>query len=153
MAKNTNSVQISGNLVADPRVTGEGSKVRTLFTVAVNRTNYDGTPVVGADGKQQANFIDVTAFGPLGRNVAKTFKKGMPVIVSGELNTYSVKATLEGETEAKNIGRMSVTAASAGPDLTWAEATVTRNEQGSNQGNASGGSAASSAPSAGADDF
>lgn len=153
MANNINSVHISGNLVADPRVVGEGSKVRTLFTVAVNKFNWDGTPVLGEDGKQLANFVDVTAFGPLGRNAAKSFKKGMAVLVAGELNSYSTKATLEGESEVKNIGRMGVTASIAGPDLTWAEAVVTRNEKGSNSGNAQGGSAASSAPSSGADDF
>lgn len=136
---NINSVVIDGNLVADPRVVGEGDKSRTVFTIAHNERKLDGS-----DGNTV--FVDVTAFRNLGKNAATTLKKGMSVVIGGRLNSYSTKAVIDGE--EKNIGRLSVTASTLGPELTFASAQVTKNKKPS--GNGGGGSAASSPASASA---
>lgn len=68
------SIHMIGNLVRDPsrRDLGDGSQV-VNFTVAVNH---------GRD-RDQAMFVDVSAWGSLGEACAKCLSKGKKVFVAG----------------------------------------------------------------------
>ena len=84
MARSFNQVVLMGNLTRDPelRSTPSGQNVCS-FSLALNRSWK------GADGSQQeaTDYVDVTAWGPMGENVAKFVTKGRPVLVSGRLQS------------------------------------------------------------------
>ena len=84
MARSFNQVTLMGNLTRDPelRNTPNGQSVCS-FSLALNRSWK------GADGSQQeaTDYVDVTAWGPMGENVAKFVTKGRPVLVSGRLQS------------------------------------------------------------------
>ena len=84
MARSFNQVVLMGNLTRDPelRTTPNGQSVCS-FSLALNRSWK------GADGSQQeaTDYVDVTAWGPMGENVAKFVTKGRPVLVSGRLQS------------------------------------------------------------------
>lgn len=86
MARSFNQVVLMGNLTRDPelRTTPNGQSVCS-FSLALNRSWK------GADGTQQeaTDYVDVTAWGPMGENVAKFVTKGRPVLVSGRLQSRS----------------------------------------------------------------
>jgi single-strand DNA-binding protein len=73
-----------GNLTRDPelRTTPNGQSVCS-FSLALNRSYK------GADGNyvEATDFVDVTAWGPLGERVAQYVTKGRPVLVSGRLQS------------------------------------------------------------------
>lgn len=75
-----------GNLTRDPelRSTPNGQSVCS-FSLALNRSYK------GADGNWQeaTDYVDVTAWGPLGERVAQYVTKGRPVLVSGRLQSRS----------------------------------------------------------------
>jgi single-strand DNA-binding protein len=89
MARSFNQVVLMGNLTRDPelRTTPNGQNVCS-FSLALNRSWK------GSDGTQQeaTDFVDVTAWGPMGENVAKYVTKGRPVLVSGRLQSRSWEA-------------------------------------------------------------
>jgi single-strand DNA-binding protein len=123
-----NSTTFVGNLTADPKlVVGESGKSRATFTVAVNE---------GEQGSEheKAHFLNVTAFGTLGENLANSLSKGQRVIVAGRVNTYKKAVQIGGED--KEITMVSFTASAVGPDLRWAVAKVTKVVR---EGNGSGG--------------
>ena len=72
---------IIGNLTRDPeaKTTRDGTNY-TTFTVAVNRR--------GAGNRDEAEFVDVTAWRGLAENCAKYLKKGRKVAVVGESRAY-----------------------------------------------------------------
>lgn len=86
MARSFNQVVLMGNLTRDPevRTTPNGQSVCS-FSLALNRSWK------GADGSIQeaTDYVDVTAWGPMGENVAKFVTKGRPVLVSGRLQSRS----------------------------------------------------------------
>lgn len=86
MARSFNQVVLMGNLTRDPelRATPNGQNVCS-FSLALNRSWKS------ADGSQQeaTDYVDVTAWGPMGENVAKFVTKGRPVLVSGRLQSRS----------------------------------------------------------------
>lgn len=86
MARSFNQVVLMGNLTRDPelRTTPSGQSVCS-FSLALNRTWK------GADGSTQeaTDYIDVSAWGPMGENVAKYLKKGSQCLVSGRLQSRS----------------------------------------------------------------
>ena len=88
-----NLLTIIGNLTADPvsRTTQAGKNV-TTFTVAVNRRK-------DANGKQEADFFCVSAWGELGANCQKWLIKGRKVCVTGRASV-STYQTQNGETRA-----------------------------------------------------
>lgn len=138
-----NSITIAGNLTGDPQVkTGENGKTRCIFSVAVNK---------GTGDNQTVAYVDVTAFGKFGDNLAASLAKGSAVILHGEVNSYVTKvATADGE---KSIGRLSMTAWDGGPNLRWATAVVTRNpRQDAGNGAAAPAGGAPASSSAGSDD-
>lgn len=86
MARSFNQVILMGNLTRDPevRATPSGQSV-TSFGLALNRSykGQDGNWVEATD------FVDITAWGPLGERVAQYVTKGRPVLVSGRLQSRS----------------------------------------------------------------
>ena len=84
MARSFNQVTLMGNLTRDPelRTTPNGQSVCS-FSLALNRSYK------GADGNwvESTDYVDVTAWGPLGERVAQYVTKGRPVLVSGRLQS------------------------------------------------------------------
>ena len=84
MARSFNQVTLMGNLTRDPelRTTPNGQSVCS-FSLALNRSYK------GADGNyvEATDFVDVTAWGPLGERVSQYVTKGRPVLVSGRLQS------------------------------------------------------------------
>jgi single-strand DNA-binding protein len=88
---NFNSVTIGGRLVNLPELkqTQSGIAVCT-FSVAVNRVGKD----------QEADFFEVTAFKERAELVARSFKKGSNILVSGKLRQDRF-TTKQGEKRSK----------------------------------------------------
>ncbi|POH60326.1 single-stranded DNA-binding protein [Arthrobacter glacialis] len=111
-------VTINGNLVADPELTfGESGIAHAKLRVAVNLrfqaadgTWRDGVPV----------FHNVSAFRALAENIARSMKKGDPVIVSGELEFRSYEKD-GAQHEARRI-----VAEVVGPDLRFGTTSYER---------------------------
>ena len=84
MARSFNQVTLMGNLTRDPdlRQIPSGQSVCS-FSLALNRS------FKGSDGNWQeaVDYVDVTAWGPLGERVAQYVTKGRPVLVSGRLQS------------------------------------------------------------------
>jgi len=75
-----NSVNLLGRLTRDPEVkysTGEKSLAIAKYSIAVNR----------AFKKDEADFINVVAFGKDGEFAEKFFKKGDQIALTGRLQT------------------------------------------------------------------
>ena len=87
---NLNKAIIGGRLTADPELkqTQSGIAVCT-FSVAVNRV-----------GSQEADFFEVTAFKERAELVARSFKKGSNILVSGKLRQDRF-TTKQGEKRSK----------------------------------------------------
>ena len=77
-----NTITIQGKLTKDieVRVTNNGKKF-TLFCIACQR-NYKN-----AEGKYDADFIDCIASEKIAEHIARYFRKGNEIIISGELQT------------------------------------------------------------------
>lgn len=113
------TVTIIGNLTRDPelRFTNSGRPVAS-FAVAINkrkRTEAGTWEDAGAD------FFNVTAWGDLGTHLSESLEKGQRVIVAGRL----VQRSWETDQGDKRYA-VEVVAESAGPELTWATAKVSR---------------------------
>lgn len=85
-----NKVNLIGRLTKDPDIRytqGEETMVIARFTLAVNSK-------VNKDGKQQADFIPIVAFGRYGELIEKYLFKGNRVGISGHIQTgaYTNKA-------------------------------------------------------------
>jgi single-strand DNA-binding protein len=115
-----NETTIVGNVTADPilRMSGSGRGV-IRFDVAINRqrfnrdTNqYDDLPPV---------FHRVVAFGPLAQNAAETLRKGIEVVVVGQMADDSYE-TETGEKRRQVVIEAQVIA----PSLRFAKANVIR---------------------------
>ena len=108
-----NSTVITGNLVRDPelRSTASGSAVAN-FSVADNRRWAD--PATG-ERREATTFVDVVAWGDLGRHVVESLRQGDRVTVSGRLEQRSWQ-TDQGERRSK----LELTAADVAASLRWA---------------------------------
>ena len=86
MARSFNQVTLMGNLTRDPelRTTPNGQSV-CGFSLALNRSYK------AADGNwtEVTDYVDITAWGPLGERVAQYLTKGRPALVSGRLQSSS----------------------------------------------------------------
>ena len=86
-----NIVVISGNLARDPMVsysTGEKSTCTVRFSVGVQRDFKN------AEGKYDADFPNVVAFGNTAEFVNKYFHKGDRIEVIGQIRTGSYRWSL-----------------------------------------------------------
>jgi single-strand DNA-binding protein len=115
-----NEITVVGNVIADPipRMSGNGRGI-IRFDVAVNRrrfnrdTNtYDDLPPV---------FHRVVAFGPVAQNAAETLRKGLEVVVVGQVADDSYE-TEQGEKRRQVVLEAQVIV----PSLRFAKANVIR---------------------------
>lgn len=82
-----NQVTIQGRMTKDAEIrTSTNGKSFTIFSVAVQR-NYKGS-----NGKYDADFIDCIASEKVAEHIAKYFKKGSEIIISGEIQTRMYEA-------------------------------------------------------------
>src|SRR4029078_951795 len=86
MARSFNQVVLMGNLTRDPelRTTPNGQSVCS-FSLALNRS-YKSKE---GNWQEATDYIDITAWGPLGERVAQYLTKGRPALVSGRLQSRS----------------------------------------------------------------
>lgn len=79
-----NKVVLVGRLTAKPELRYTGSNTAfTRFTVAVNRS------FTNAEGKREADFINVVAWRKNAENISKYFDKGSLIALDGRLQTGS----------------------------------------------------------------
>lgn len=79
-----NKVILMGRLTRDAELKTVGDGISMArFTVAVNRR------FAKADSEQKADFINCTAWRKTGEFIAKYFKKGSMIAVTGELQTHT----------------------------------------------------------------
>lgn len=77
-----NSVQIMGRMTRDPETRYTPSEVPvTSFSIACDRD------FSGRDGEKQTDFFDVVAWRGVGEFIARNFKKGSMIAISGRLQT------------------------------------------------------------------
>lgn len=80
-----NKVILMGRLTRDPEVRySQGTPPMAIarYAIAVNRR-------FKRDGEQEADFINIVAFGKAGEFAEKYFKKGQQIVVVGRLQTGS----------------------------------------------------------------
>lgn len=77
-----NKVELLGRLTKDPEVRNANGNTVARYTLAVNRSYK-------REGEPDADFINIVAFGRRGEFAGKWFKKGMQVVVVGELRIGS----------------------------------------------------------------
>ncbi len=113
-----NNSMFVGNLTADPviREAASGNK-RATFSVAVNEGDKD-------KGTEKTHFVNCTAFGTLGENMAGSLHKGQRVIVAGRLDTYRKDVQVDGKDVSLTM--VNFIASAVGPDLRWATANVAK---------------------------
>ncbi|MBM4409225.1 MAG: single-stranded DNA-binding protein [Chloroflexi bacterium] len=113
---NGNSVMIVGNLVSDLdlRVSEKGNH----WALGAVARSYS----IGEDAKHTDFFDFKILSGSLAKNAAASLKKGNRVAITGHLSQDKWE-TSEGGKRSKVV----IVATSIAPDLTWAEASVTKN--------------------------
>ena len=80
-----NTLHIMGRLTADPEITSTQSGTTIArYTVAVDRK-------FAKDGQQKTDFFPCSSFGKQAEFVEKFLKKGIKVVVSGEMRLDTVQ--------------------------------------------------------------
>jgi single-strand DNA-binding protein len=83
-----NKIILMGRLTKDPNVSmTPNGKAVTRFTMAVDR------PYRGKDGKTEADFINVVAWGKTGEIIGNNINKGQRILIEGrlEINPFDAK--------------------------------------------------------------
>lgn len=111
-------ITIVGNLVADPKLFTKSQNPRTVFTIAENERPREG------EEEGRSHFMQCTAWGTLGENLAESLSKGQRVVATGRVNTYKKEVEIDGE--ELEMTMTSFTVSAIGPDLRWATAEVTK---------------------------
>jgi len=76
-----NKVILIGNMTADPERKNTASGISLCsFSIAINRR-------FAKDGEQNVDFINIVAWRNTADFVTRYFKKGMPILVCGQLQT------------------------------------------------------------------
>lgn len=124
MAGSEIPITITGNLTADPelRFTANGTPVAN-FTVASTPRNYDRQANEWRDG--QTTYLKCTVWREAAENVAESFHRGTPVVVSGKLIT---KKFTTRDNQERLVNEMDVDA--VGPDLRYGTAIYTKRAKG-----------------------
>jgi single-strand DNA-binding protein len=137
MARNINSITVSGNVTRDPelRFTPSGAGVAS-FSVAVNRSWQNRQT---QEWEEQTSFFDVKCWAQLAQNVCDTLAKGSRVVVSGRLEQRSWD-TEQGEKRYA----FEIVADDVAVSLLYATADITRNER--REAGDAGGPAGGGAP-------
>lgn len=81
-----NKVELVGNLSRDPETRQVGESTVCSFSVACNRSRPN------KDGKRDADFINCVAWNKTAEFIAKYFRKGSSIGVTGEIRTRSYEA-------------------------------------------------------------
>ena len=117
-----NSTVVTGNIVRDPelRSTASGNAVAS-FSVADNRRFTDAT----GERREATSYLDVVAWGDLGRHVAESLRQGDRVTVTGHLEQRSWE-TAEGERRSK----LELNATDVAASLRFATLAVLKPERG-----------------------
>jgi single-strand DNA-binding protein len=118
MADNTTTVV--GNVTRDPelRYTTGGRGVASFGLACSRRYQQNG------EWQEQTSFLNVTAWGTLGENVAASITKGTRVVVFGRLEQRSWD-----DKDGNKRSVVEIVADEIGPSLRWAQATVERTER------------------------
>lgn len=132
MARNINTITVSGNVTKDPelRFTPSGAGVAS-FSVAVNRSWQNRQT---QEWEEQTSFFDVKCWAQLGQNVSDTLSKGTRVVVSGRLEQRSWETDQGDKRYAFEI-----VADDVAVSLLYATAEVSRNERRDGEGAPAGG--------------
>jgi single-strand DNA-binding protein len=98
MARNINSVTLTGNLTRDPelRALPSGTSVCELG-IAVNESFKNRTT---GEWEERANFFQITVWGAQGEACAQYLSKGRPVAVQGKLR-YESWETQDGDKRSR----------------------------------------------------
>ena len=117
-----NSTVVTGNIVRGPelRSTASGNAVAS-FSVADNRRFTDAT----GERREATSYMDVVAWGDLGRHVAESLRQGDRVTVTGHLEQRSWE-TAEGERRSK----LELNATDVAASLRFATLAVLKPERG-----------------------
>lgn len=117
-------ITIVGNLTADPelRFTPNGSAV-VDFTVASTPRTFNRQTNQWEDGS--ALFMRCSAWNEFAENISETLRKGMRVIVQGNLVQRSYE---DRNGQQRTVVELRVD--EVGPSLRWARAQVARTERG-----------------------
>ncbi|MBO7310532.1 MAG: single-stranded DNA-binding protein [Clostridia bacterium] len=84
MSLNLNKVVLAGRITADPELKQTPSGVSVLsFTIAVNRSYVSKS----SEQERQADFINIVAWRTTAEFIAKYFKKGSAICVTGSIQT------------------------------------------------------------------
>jgi single-strand DNA-binding protein len=139
MARNTNSITVTGNVTRDPelRFTPSGQAIAS-FGLAVNRSWQNRQT---QEWEEQVSFFDVKCWAQLGQNVSDSLSKGNRVVVTGRLEQRSWE-TDQGDKRST----VEIVAEEVGASLLFATADVTRNERRDGDAPASGGGGTTSRP-------
>ena len=133
MARNINTITVSGNVTRDPelRFTPSGQGVAS-FSVAVNRSWQNRQT---QEWEEQTSFFDVKCWAQLAQNVSDSLAKGSRVVVSGRLEQRSWE-TEQGEKRYA----FEIVADDVAASLLYATADVTKNERREGDGGGFAGS-------------
>lgn len=120
-------ITIVGNLTSDPelRFTPNGVPVAN-FTVASTPRSFDKQRNEWVDG--EALFLSCTVWREYAEHVAESLRKGMRVIVQGNLKARSYQ-----DRDGNNRTVHEVDVIEVGPSLRYATAAVTRAQSGQQQ--------------------
>lgn len=118
----SNSTVILGNLANDPQLREAGNRPVCNFRIASNRRYFDSSSQEWKESDPL--YLDVAAWGNVGKNVAKSLHKGDAVIVTGRLHTeeFTPKDSDRVATVVK------LTATTVGVDLRYTTATIGMDE-------------------------
>lgn len=130
MARSVNQVILMGNLTRDPelRQIPSGQSVCS-FSLALNRAYKDQS----GEWQEATDFIDCTAWGPLGERVSQYLTKGRRCLVQGRLQSRSW------EQDGQKRSKVEVLA----NDVTFLDGRGDDNSGASNGGSNGGASASS----------
>ncbi len=122
MARNTNTITVTGNVTRDPelRFTPSGQAIAS-FGLAVNRSWQNRQT---QEWEEQVSFFDVKCWAQLGQNVSDSLSKGARVVVTGRLEQRSWE-TDQGDKRST----VEIVAEEVGASLLFATADITRNER------------------------
>jgi len=142
MARNINTITVSGNVTRDPelRFTPSGQGVAS-FSVAVNRSWQNRQT---QEWEEQTSFFDVKCWAQLAQNVSDSLSKGSRVVVSGRLEQRSWE-TEQGEKRYA----FEIVADDVAASLLYGTAEITKNERREGGAPASGGGAPATSQASG----
>lgn len=123
MSINSATITVAGNIVANPDIKHDSPTNRSMlvrFRVAVNRRRY-------SEGKWEdasTMYIDVDCWNQLAKNVHYSLRKGMGVIVTGELvqSSWVVRDEATGKEQPRSVLRVKAT--NVGADLNFRSVQV-----------------------------